>query len=322
MIVGSPAISVIVPAYGVAHLLHEALGSLQAQDFGDWEAIVIDDGAPDNVAAAFTPFVDDARFRLMQTDNRGIAMARNRAIATARAPLIAFLDGDDIYQPDYLSTMTAAIAADPAIGFVTCDAIYFGTPDREGQPFSKFSAQAGALTLDRVLSREFNVFIGCVLRRAAFDEIDGFDTSLHSAEDLDLWIRLLETGWSGACVRRPLCRYRRRPGSLSWNKLSLLTSAEQVYRNAANRLAGRPEVATAMRMLNAVRREISWIEGEELIRAGRAREGIAVLTDAGADQRSLRWRLAMPLMRAIPPLAPLLVQLRLWLPPLFPGAVE
>jgi glycosyltransferase involved in cell wall biosynthesis len=322
MIESSPAISVIVPAYGVAHLLHEALQSLQAQDFADWEAIVIDDGAPDDVAAAFAPFASDSRFRLIQTDNGGIAAARNRAIARARAPLIAFLDGDDLYQPDYLSTMTAAIAADPAIGFVTCDAVYFGTPAREGQPFSKYSAQSGPLTLDRVLSRKFNVFIGCVLRRVAFDQIGGFDTSLQSAEDLDLWIRLLETGWTGACVRRPLCRYRRRPGSLSWSKLSLLTSAEQVYRNAAARLTSRPEGATATRMLDAVRREISWIEGEELIRAGRAREGIAVLTGAGADRRSLRWRLAMPLMRIAPPLAPLLVQLRLWLPPLFPGAAE
>ena len=88
MIESSPAISVIVPAYGVAHLLHEALQSLQAQDFADWEAIVIDDGAPDDVAAAFAPFASDSRFRLIQTDNGGIAAARNRAIARDRKSVV------------------------------------------------------------------------------------------------------------------------------------------------------------------------------------------------------------------------------------------
>src|SRR5689334_15629547 len=116
----APAVSVIVPAYNVAHLLGETLASIQAQTRGDWEAIVIDDGSPDDVVSVFTRFAHDPRFRLLRTDNGGLATARNRAIAAARAPLVALLDGDDIYAPDYLERMLPAIEADPSLGFVSC----------------------------------------------------------------------------------------------------------------------------------------------------------------------------------------------------------
>ena len=108
----APRIAVIVPAYGVAHLLAEALDSLRAQSFTDWEAIVIDDGAPD-VAGAVAPYLDDSRIRVLATDNRGVSTARNRAIAEARAPLIALLDGDDLFRPGYLAAMVAAMEVDP-----------------------------------------------------------------------------------------------------------------------------------------------------------------------------------------------------------------
>lgn len=309
-----PSISIIVPAYGVAHLVGEALASLQAQDFAGWEAIVVDDGAPDDVAGALAPFKEDPRIRLLATDNGGLATARNRAIAVAHAPLIALLDGDDLYEPDYLSTMIAAIEADPGIGFVTCDATNFGLPSREGQLFSRHAPQQPPVTLARVLRREFNIFVGCVIRRGALDSVGGFDGELRSAEDLDLWIRLLAQGWACAHVPRPLVRYRRRPDSLSANAAGLLRATEQVYAKAETALRGRPEAAIAAHMRTSTLRQIDWIAGEAMIREGRTRDGVALLTRSGADRRSLRWRVAMPIMRAAPGLAPLLIDMRYWLP--------
>jgi glycosyltransferase involved in cell wall biosynthesis len=307
-----PRIAVIVPAYGVAHLLGEALASLQAQTVADWEAIVIDDGAPDDVAGACAAFADDPRIHLLMTDNGGVAVARNRAIAASQAPYVALLDGDDAYEPDYLATMLAAIEQQPDIGFVTCDAVFTGLADRAGQRFSHFHPQAGAITLDRVIRREFNVFIGCTIRRSALDGIGGYDPALRSAEDLDLWIRLLAAGWGARLVAEPLVRYRRRPGSLSSNETAMLDAGMQVYEKAVAALAGRPEQAAARAMLAPVLARQSWIEGEALILAGDTRRGLELLR--GLENRSLRWQLAMPLMRLFPALAAPMLRMRSRLP--------
>lgn len=126
-----PQISVIVPAYGVARWLGAALDSLLAQEFADWEAVVIDDGAPDDVAGVVRPYLDDPRFQFLATANHGVSAARNRAIAESRAPLIALLDGDDLFRPDYLSTMVAAMNADPMATIAACNARVFGAVAKE-----------------------------------------------------------------------------------------------------------------------------------------------------------------------------------------------
>ena len=309
---GLPRISIIVPAYGVAHLLGDAVRSLQSQTINDWEAIVIDDGAPDDVEGALRPFVDDSRVRFIKSDNGGPAVARNRAAALARAPYIALLDGDDAYAPTYLETMLATFARDPALDLVTCDAMYTGTTDRSGKLFSNYHGQSGAITLTRVLERDFNIFVGCTIRRDAFLAVDGFDSQLRSAEDLDLWIRLLAAGSRASFITMPLVHYRRRPGSLSSDTRAMLTATHFVYRKAVEALAGRPEQAVASRMVAHLEMEGNWLDGEDLILAGEARRGLLLLT--GIERSSRRWRIALPVMRLLPMLARPLLKIRPALP--------
>lgn len=296
-----PKISVIVPAYGVAHLVGETLASLLGQSMGQWEAIIVDDGAPDDVAGAVAPFLGDQRFRLLQTDNGGLSVARNRAIAVARGELIALLDGDDGYEPDYLAAMSAAILADPAIGFATCDATYFGD-SRVGERFSAHQSQALPISLDRVLRRQFNVYGAAMIRRTALDAVGGFDASLRSAEDFDLWLRLLGAGWRGAYVPQPLGRYRRRTGSLSADTTKLLRAVISVYASAEARLEGRPEAATAREMREAAMRALACAEGEAMVLAGDARAGGQRLREGTPWRGSTKWYLMMPLL-SVPGLA-------------------
>lgn len=298
----SPAVSIIVPAFGVSDLIGEALGSLVAQRFSDWEAIVVDDGDP-KVEPAIERFMGDPRVRLLGTGNGGISAARNRAAAVARAPLIAMLDGDDAWLPLYLERMIAALDHDPDCGFATCDAIYFGEGPRVGRRFSEFLPQRAPITLAGVITRQTNIFTGCIIRRAAFESVGGLDESLRAAEDLDLWIRLLGAGYAATIVAEPLVRYRRRPGSLSAHTTTLLEATARVYANAAERLRGRTEAALADAMRSKVESQLGWEEGETLVRHGRAREGVRRLRRAGAHRRSLRWRVAMPLMSLFPSLA-------------------
>ena len=303
-----PAISIIVPAYGVTTMLADALDSLIAQDRGDWEAIVIDDGDA-RVAEYVAPYAHDPRIRFVQTDNGGLSTARNRAMAHARAPLIALLDGDDIYEPGYVSAMIAAIGASPTIGLVSCDATYFGA-DRVGERFSAHCPQNVPATLEAVIRRRFNVFITATMRREAILGAGGFDTSLRSVEDLDAWLRIIEAGWELAYVAEPLARYRRRPGQMSSNVKVMLESAHKVFDHARARLATRPEAAAANDMCMAIERDIEAEAGLAQIRAGDARAGVAMLARAGVGDRGLHWRIALALMRVLPGLARPLLRAR------------
>ena len=307
----APAVSVLVPAYGCAGYIGDALRSLQAQTMPDWEAIVVDDGSPDDLVAAMAPFAGDARIRLLQTANAGVSAARNHAFAAARAPLIALLDGDDAYAPHYLAEMIGAIRADPAAGFVTCDATFFGSARLDGLRFSAASPQVPPVTLDRVLSRRFNVFTACLLLATALNDVGGWSVDLRSAEDLDLWIRLLERGWRCGFVPEALHRYRRRPDSLSAARLPLLLAVARVYDGAIVRLAGRPEQRTALAMRHTIDAEIAFERGEALVLAGHVRAGLHELRRAGARTRSPAWRIALLAMRIAPVAAPRFMRWRM-----------
>lgn len=108
-----PEISVIVPIFNLGAFGVAAVQSLLAQDFTDFEALLVDDGSEDGSGtAAFAAAGGDPRFRLLRQSNLGLPAARNRALAAARGRFIAFLDGDDRYSPVFLGRMRAALLAD------------------------------------------------------------------------------------------------------------------------------------------------------------------------------------------------------------------
>ncbi|TVS04042.1 MAG: glycosyltransferase family 2 protein [Rhodobacteraceae bacterium] len=98
-----PAISVILPCHNLAAFVGGAIASLRAQSFPDFEALVIDDGSTDGTGeAALRAISGDGRFRLITSAPRGLSAARNLGLERARGAAIAFLDGDDRYEPDFL----------------------------------------------------------------------------------------------------------------------------------------------------------------------------------------------------------------------------
>lgn len=298
-----PLVTVIIPAWGAGPYLHETLSSLQAQTRGDWEAVVIDDGDAQAVATAVAPFAGDKRIRLLATGNGGPSAARNRGIAAATTPYVSMLDGDDRYRADYLELMVAALESDPRLGFVTSDALMFGNPAFEGKLFSSMQSQTGPITLERVIRRQFNVCGGSIVRREVMEAVGGYDERLRSAEDLDLWIRILEQGWQGARVDAPLIEYRRRAGSLSATSLSLARWDRQTFAQAVERLEGRPEQAAARDMLAVAENQLRIEQGLSAVVGGQTREGLRLLRQSDIAAKSVKWRLAMTAFRLFPPLA-------------------
>ena len=297
-----PRVAVVVPAFGVAHLVRDALSSVQSQTFRNWECVVIDDGAPDDVAGAVEPFLVDSRIRMIRTANHGVSAARNAAIQSARAPLVALLDGDDLYYPDYLEQMTAEIESHAGSALVTCNARLFGAiPD--GESFAQNNGRVGAATLAAVLDRSFDVYIGSMFRRDDWARVGGFDPAMSHSEDFDFWVRLMIDHGDARYLDEPLGQYRIRPGSASWSELKILHGNAHTYRKAMALLSDREEGRVAERMLAQTERQIARLEAIARVEGGATGPALEELRSHSSDLRSPVWQTAFLVWRVLPALA-------------------
>jgi glycosyltransferase involved in cell wall biosynthesis len=300
-----PRVAVIVPAYGVAHLVGTALESLLAQTLDAWECVVIDDGAPDDVAAAVTPFLTDPRIRFVSTENRGVSAARNRAIAETGAPYIALLDGDDLLRPRYLERTVATLDAEPGARFVTCNARIFGAVPRDRPCVTAPQGRGDGIrgSLSDVLDRSFNVYIGTTFRRADFEAVGGFDTTMAQSEDFDLWVRLMQLGGHAHYLDEVLGDYRVRPGSASASGERMLLGNLRVYEKARAALEGRLEARLAERMIAQNRHALAFEHAVDRIIDGDTRTGLAELRATSDLVSGPVWTAAFAAWQFFPALA-------------------
>jgi glycosyltransferase involved in cell wall biosynthesis len=295
-------VAVIVPAYGVAHLLGEALTSLQRQTFTAWECLVIDDGAPDDVAGAVAPFLADPRIRFLSTTNHGVSAARNRAIAEAQAPLVALLDGDDLFRPDYLANVVPVLEGEPDVRLVTCNARIFGAVARPRHCVERPQAARG--TLAEVLDRSFNVYIGSTFRRTDFEAVGGFDTRMAQSEDFDFWVRLMLLGGTARYIDKVLAEYRVRPGSASANAGRMLLGNIRAYEKARAALpADAPEIRLLDRLLADSRAALAFEHAIDCIVDGDTRRGLTELRRVRDQVGGPVWQAAFSLWMLFPTLA-------------------
>ena len=117
-----PLVSIIVPAYNQSHYLEAAVQSALAQTYADVEVIVVDDGSTDDTRAV-AQRLTDSRVRYVYQENRGLPAARNTGIRHARGSLLSFLDSDDLFLPDKVRLLLAAMEADPSLGLVAGQAV-------------------------------------------------------------------------------------------------------------------------------------------------------------------------------------------------------
>ncbi len=225
----SPKVSVIVPAYNVTAYIPDALDSLRAQTFRDFETIVVNDGSPDtaNLEKALEPYRDEIVY--IKKENGGVSSARNVALEASKGELIALLDPDDIWYPEYLEVQTNILDAKPDVDLVYPDAVFFGDTPWEGRTIMQMFPSKGEITFPKLAALECRVFVGVTVRRKVLFEAGLFDTSLPSAEDFDLWLRLARKGKNLVYHTRPLVRYRSRQDSLSHDSIALARSVLTVY---------------------------------------------------------------------------------------------
>lgn len=255
----APQVSVLIPAHDAEATLAETLASAAAQTFREIEIIVVDDGSHDATAHVAEHFAaSDPRVRVLRQDNRGVAAARNRAIAEARGKWIAPLDADDLWHPDKLALQVAAAGQ---AGFVYCwsrDIDSQGRVWRDG-PQARFR---GHMFL-RMLAHNF-IGNGSVLlvRRDAAQAVGGYDESLRAqaaetCADVLFQLRLAER-FAGEVVPAWLVGYRQRANSMSADP----SAGWRAWLAARSRLALASPAARHADRLGQARRKLLLAEGK------------------------------------------------------------
>lgn len=211
----APAVSVVIPAYNADWCVARAVDSVLAQQGCDFEIVVVDDGSTDDTAAVLARY--GAAIRVVRQRNRGLSAARNAGIRAARGEFVAFLDADDWWLPGKLAPQLALLRARPEVGFCSCAA---RVEDPDGRLLNLWPAPRweGPFLVHLFGSAADVAGSGSavVARRALFDRVGGFDESLRSLEDIDMWMRLAAVT-DYACVDEPRVVILKRPGSMSRN---------------------------------------------------------------------------------------------------------
>jgi glycosyltransferase involved in cell wall biosynthesis len=187
-------VSVVIPVYNRAHLIGRAIGSVVAQTYRNSEIIVVDDASTDDLAEVLSRVAPTRLRRIVHSDNRGAAAARNTGVAAARGEYIAFLDSDDLWYPEKLASQVAAMCGQPpAVAGTVCayDCVKARQPPRCIVP------DWTPLTFARTQ------LLGCIsgpgttllCRRHVFAEIGPYDEELRRLEDWDWLLRLAERGY-------------------------------------------------------------------------------------------------------------------------------
>jgi GT2 family glycosyltransferase len=278
-----PAFSVVIPAYDSTPTLELTARSVLTQTQTDLELIVVDDGSTDGtrelVAAMAT---EDPRVRLLTQSNQGTAGARNTGIEAARAPLVAFLDHDDLWLPGYLDGMAAALAAQPDAGFAYTDAYLFDDVRVAVRRRTSFEHYPGvppppdAPRQLRMLIETNFVMSSTMVPAAVLAEVGGFATEIQGADDWDLWLRIVASGRPAVAAAEPLMVQRDHPTSQSKDLAMMFANMEEVI----ERVIASPEVPEDARALARARLR----ETEQK----REREGAGGLAAARRTLRDLR----------------------------------
>lgn len=207
--------SVIIPTYNRADFLREAIESVLAQTFTDFELIVVDDGSTDGtqeLAASYKGMV-----RYIRQTNKGPSAARNNGIKNALGRYIAFLDSDDIWLPEMLAKQFSLSLKKPAAGLT---ATGYGLIN-SGHPLTEtviMNEDELADARNGNLYKNFFATSSVMVKKRCFETVGMFNENLHFAEDWDMWIRILQR-YSFAYLPETLMHYRVHAAKISSTSL-------------------------------------------------------------------------------------------------------
>ena len=202
-------ISIIMGIYNCADTLNEAIDSIIAQSYKNWEFIICDDGSKDDSYSIAQSYAvkDPERFRVIRNDrNRGLNFTLNRCLHMADGDYIARMDGDDISTPERFAKEVKVLNEHQEYAIVSSHMITF---DESGE-------WGCVKTLQTPQTRDFPTHVPmfchapCMIRREAFIDVNGYteDKKLLRVEDYNLWYKFYAKGYKGYNIQEPLYKMR------------------------------------------------------------------------------------------------------------------
>ena len=243
-----PAVSIITPTYNRPDLLSEAIQSVQAQTFNDWEMLIIDDGSEPSAQSTVDMF-GDPRLRYVQLSHVGRSAARNQGLELARGEYIGFLDDDDLYHPNKLELEIACFQSNPYADIVGSG---YRITGKTGKVISTYRPwlKKPEISEDNCLFGVPLITCSVLVRRQAIERMGRwFDPSLDLRQDADFFIRLFLAGARFIWLREVLSDYR----AIHDRSWSILLG---VYRAGRQLLGGFFQSGTLQPGIEAQQREV------------------------------------------------------------------
>lgn len=237
-------VSVIVPMYGVAKYIGDTISSVLAQTHSNFELLLVDDGSPDNTVEICRTF-SDPRIRILRQPNQGPAAARNFGVHEATGDFIAFIDGDDLWEPEKLAIQVAHLESNPSVGVSFCRSAFIDSEGRSLGIYQVLTKLEGISLLDILCRTPIGNGSVPVIRREVIDdlkhaagqpgvttgELFNPDRAIFPSEDVECWSRIaLCTDWQIAGVPDALTLYRIHSRGNSANLEKKRSSFQKVLR--------------------------------------------------------------------------------------------
>jgi glycosyltransferase involved in cell wall biosynthesis len=283
----APLVSVVIASYNGERFLRDTLESVLAQTWENLEVIVCDDGSSDGTLELLAGFRD--RVLVHRQRNRGVSAARNRGACFAQGAYIAFIDHDDLWEPDMLERQVRLLMSRQGAGLVYGDSWIIDQDGRfRGRRESFLNYEDGEV-YGSLLRGNFIPIETTVMPTPVFREIGGFDESLRYLEDYELYLRIAAR-YPVVFQHHPVARYRIHERNLSHDKEALLTEWVTVLDNLLERSGDRAaeERAILERQLARRRAEVAM----QILRRGDVEEADGWLVRSREHCPAGLWRRA------------------------------
>jgi glycosyltransferase involved in cell wall biosynthesis len=291
--VSRPTFSAVVPAFQAEQTLRSAVRSILDQTRPDFELVIVDDGSTDGTSAIAAELeAADSRIRVVRQDNMGLAAARNTGIANSSAPLVSFLDSDDLWMPTFLEEMGAALDQNPGAAFAYTDGWVLDADSKRIRRTTVMDRQRPPVPppadpdafLGEMVKRNFIPAEGTV-RRSALERFGAFRPELPAVEDYELWLRLLAHDCPGVRTRSLLLVRREVSTSMSKDMTLMFSAHVEVLRILVEEQPAPEEVKRAARKrIGVLEEDLAMLDGRRPLRSAM----VACRTALGRVRNRLR----------------------------------